>query len=190
MTINTLDKKDSKPKGGFRGMVMGTVAALAAATMMFGFGDQDTAFADGHDSSQPPAPAVEGGSGAFENEAKVQANKKVDGDAKLKTAPAGSKPVPGQYIVTLKAGENPRSVMAVAKVSPKWVYESALNGFTAELSHGQLNALLHHKAVESIEPDLEIEADGHFTTQTIDASGQPYGLDRVDQRSGLSKSYT
>jgi subtilisin family serine protease len=99
------------------------------------------------------------------------------------------KPIPGQYIVTLKAGQNPRAVAAIVGASPKWVYEHALNGFTAQLSPGQLNALQHNRAVAEIEPDQEITTDG-FLTETTDTAGQPWGLDRVDQRSGLSRTYT
>src|ERR1043166_1363189 len=97
--------------------------------------------------------------------------------------------IPGQYIVTLKPGENPRSVAAVAGASPKFVYEHALNGFAARLSNGQLNALQHNRAVEAIEPDQEIPTDGYLT-QATDTYGQPWGLDRIDQRSGLSRTFT
>jgi subtilisin family serine protease len=93
------------------------------------------------------------------------------------------------YIITLKSGENPRSVAAVAKVSPSFVYEHALTGFAATLNAGQLNALRHHKAVEAIEPDQAIAADGWYT-QTTGSDGQPWGLDRIDQRSGLSRTFT
>jgi subtilisin family serine protease len=97
------------------------------------------------------------------------------------------KPIPDHYIVTLNAGENPRSVAAIAKVTTDYVYESALNGFAAELNDGQLNALRHNKAVHAIEPDQEVTGEA---TQTIGSTGQPWGIDRIDQRSGLSRSYT
>ena len=109
-----------------------------------------------------------------------------------KTGHAGGKgkPVPGQYIVTLNAGESPRSVAAIAKVDPIYVYQNALLGFAAKLNAGQLNALNHNKAVKAVEQDQTVTADV-FTTQTIDATtGQPWGVDRIDQRSGFSRSYT
>jgi subtilisin family serine protease len=93
------------------------------------------------------------------------------------------------YIITLKPGENARSVAAVAGVSPTYVYEHALTGFAATLNGGQLNALRHNKAVAAIEPDQAIEADG-FVTQTIGSTGQPWGIDRIDQRTGLSRTYS
>lgn len=114
------------------------------------------------------------------------------GTARTGDAPAGhaaGKPIPGQYIVTLKAGENPRAVAAIVGANPRWVYEHALNGFTASLNDGQLNALRHHRAVAAIEQDQQITTDGYLT-QTIDSTGQPWGLDRVDQRYGLSRTYT
>jgi subtilisin family serine protease len=89
---------------------------------------------------------------------------------------ANGKGVDGQYIVVLNEGANPRSVAAVAGVSPGYVYTAALNGFSAELNQGQLNALQHNPNVAYIEQDQEVQAS---TTQT----GATWGLDRIDQRS-------
>lgn len=119
----------------------------------------------------------------------------VAATAIIAPSPAGAAPPvdvgqnTASYIITLKAGENSRSVAAVAKVTPAYVYEHALNGFAATLNDGQLNALRHHKAVEAIEPDQTITSDA-FYTQTTGSDGQPWGLDRIDQRSGLSRTYT
>ena len=108
---------------------------------------------------------------------------------KVAGTPGAGKPIPGQYIVTLKEGENPRAVAAIVGADPKWVYENALDGFTAELNNGQLNALRHNKAVAAIEQDQEITPTGYVTEYT-DSGNQPWGLDRVDQRTGLSHSYS
>jgi len=116
----------------------------------------------------------------------------ANGMSGVDKSPSGhgvGKPIPGQYIVTLVEGANPRAVAAIAGASPMWVYENALNGFAAQLNPGQLKALQHMRSVAAIEPDQEISIDG-YTTQTIDSSGQPWGIDRVDQRSGLSRTYT
>ncbi len=59
----------------------------------------------------------------------------------------------GSYIIVLNPGANPRSVAAIAGVNPKHVYTAALNGFSAELNAGQLNALQHNKNVAFIEAD-------------------------------------
>jgi subtilisin family serine protease len=97
---------------------------------------------------------------------------------------AGGSAIEGKYIVVLNEGANPRSVAAVAGVSPRYVYTAALNGFAAELNAGQLNALRHNPQVALVEADQVVEAQ---TTQT----GATWGIDRIDQRSlPLSGTYT
>ena len=99
-------------------------------------------------------------------------------------APSAGRAVPNRYIVVLKAGANPRSVAAIAHVSPDYVYESALTGFAAELNQGQLTALEHNPNVDYIEPDQVAAIDD---TQL----GATWGLDRIDQRNlPLSTTYT
>jgi subtilisin family serine protease len=83
--------------------------------------------------------------------------------------------VDGEYIVVLKDGANPHSVAAITGAGPRHVYTAALNGFSASLNQGQLNALRNNPAVAYIEQDARVEAS---TTQT----GATWGLDRVDQR--------
>jgi subtilisin family serine protease len=96
------------------------------------------------------------------------------------TAPAGapllssSNGIAGQYIVVLNQGADPRSVAAVAGVSPRYVYTSAVNGFAAGLNQGQLNALQHNPNVAYIEQDQPVHAS---VTQT----GATWGIDRIDQ---------
>jgi subtilisin family serine protease len=85
--------------------------------------------------------------------------------------------VPGQYIVTLKDGPSVQSAEALAgdlKIRPRHVYRSALNGFAATLSAGQLRELQADPSVKRIEQNAEVSIDG---TQT----GAPWGLDRIDQ---------
>ena len=103
-------------------------------------------------------------------------------------ATASAKPIPGQYIVTVKQGEDPRGIARAVQASPRHVYTSALNGFAAQLNAGQVNALRHNPQVELIEQDAEVSATA---TQYMDAAGDPWGLDRIDQRwLPLSKTYS
>jgi subtilisin family serine protease len=94
--------------------------------------------------------------------------------------------IEGSYMVVLHEGANPRSVAAVAGVSPRYVYGAALNGFAGTLNAGQLNALQHNPSVKYIEQDGIATAS---TTQT----GATWGIDRTDQRAlplNTSYSYT
>ncbi|HEY0015971.1 MAG TPA: S8 family peptidase [Longimicrobium sp.] len=90
--------------------------------------------------------------------------------------------IEGSYIVVLNDGADPRSVAAVAGVSPRYVYTATLNGFSASLNAGQLNALRHNPSVDYVEQDQVVRA-----TQT----SVPWNLDRIDQRSlPLNGAYT
>ena len=91
--------------------------------------------------------------------------------APLLSAAAG-RGIPGEYIVVLEDGADPRSVAAVAGVTPRQVWTAALNGFAATLNAGQLNALRHHPGVAYVEQDQVSAAQ-----QAIH-----WGLDRIDQQ--------
>jgi subtilisin family serine protease len=108
----------------------------------------------------------------------------ADRVAPVLSAADASRALEGQYIVVLEEGANPRSVAAVAGVSPRFVYTTALRGFSAELNGGQLNALRHNPNVAYIEQDQEVSV---AATQ----AGATWGLDRTDQRNlPLSTSFT
>lgn len=92
--------------------------------------------------------------------------------ALLRAAPGRA--VAGQYIVVLKEGARPHGVARLAGVTPRMAYDAALNGFAAELTAGQLNALRHHPAVAYVEEDQVLEP------QWVQ-SPAPWGLDRIDQ---------
>jgi subtilisin family serine protease len=97
-----------------------------------------------------------------------------DGAPLLSAAPGRG--VDGEYIVVLKDGANPHSVAAITGAGPRHVYTAVLNGFSASLNQGQLNALRNNPAVAYIEQDQLVSVS---TTQT----GATWGLDRIDQRS-------
>ena len=92
-------------------------------------------------------------------------------------APAEAKAAPsagGKYIVVLKRGAKPRDLAASVSASPKRVFTTALNGFAATLTEGQVAALRRNPSVAYVEPDAEAQL---FLTQT----SAPWGIDRIDQ---------
>jgi subtilisin family serine protease len=99
---------------------------------------------------------------------------RAPGAAPLMMASANG--IANKYIVVLNEGAASRAVAAIAKVNPEFTYSAAVNGFSATLTEGQVNALRHHPAVAYIEQDQVMSLD---VTQT----GATWGLDRIDQTS-------
>jgi subtilisin family serine protease len=92
-------------------------------------------------------------------------------------AAAPSLGMEGSYIVVLREGVEVRAVLAVAGIHPRFEYSpETLNGFAADLSAGQLNALRRNPAVEYVEQDQVVRVTAVQTNAT-------WGLDRTDQRS-------
>jgi subtilisin family serine protease len=102
-------------------------------------------------------------------------------------------PVPGQYIVVFRdgVGDVPalaRQLVAGHGGSLRFTYTSALQGFAGRLSDAAAAALARHPLVAWVEPDQVIRVDA---TQPMDANGDPWGLDRIDQGAlPLSRTYT
>ncbi len=110
-----------------------------------------------------------------------------DPNAKPVAAVRG-KLIPNRYIVTLQPGKQVRAVAAIAKIEPDMIFTDALNGFVATLTPAQAHALGRNPAVAAVEQDQEVTLDA---TQTMDSNGDPWGLDRIDQRAlPLSRTYT
>ena len=108
---------------------------------------------------------------------------------------APENPVRGSYIVTLDPGTEPRGLARALSVSPRYVYSAALDGFAAELTPGQLQALQRRPEVIAIEEDQVVtevaEPPTAQATQAVAASSGLYGLDRIDQPAlPLSGGYT
>ncbi len=105
----------------------------------------------------------------------------------------GAAGIEGDYIVVFtddvaeplgKADEKLRTHGGVLK----YKYSAAVKGYAATLSVGALAALRADPDVAYIEQDGIVTADA---TQYMDAAGDPWGLDRIDQRSNtLTGSYT
>ena len=96
----------------------------------------------------------------------------VPAEAAPLLAAAAGRGVPGEYIVVLKEGAEPRGVAGAVGVAPRLVYQATLNGFASALSAGQLNALRHHPGVAYVEQDQVMTAQ----------QGIHWGLDRIDQQ--------
>ena len=101
--------------------------------------------------------------------------------------------VPGQYIVVFQNSvADPASVATelvnTAGGSLLHVYTSAIKGFAARLPAPATDALGRNPLVASVEGDQVMRAD---VTQSMNANGDPWGLDRIDQNAlPLSRTYT
>jgi subtilisin family serine protease len=82
--------------------------------------------------------------------------------------------VAGQFIVTVRDGEDPAAVAREHGVVPEFVYTHALNGFAGAISDAARDGLFRDARVAQIEPD------GIATTQTMNVGS--WGLDRIDQQ--------
>ena len=97
---------------------------------------------------------------------------------------AGSDGGRASYVVHLRDGSDARGVARAVQAQTTHVYESALDGFAAQLTDGQVRQLQRRGDVVTVERDAVFRADA---TQ----SSPPWGLDRIDQRSGtLDRRYT
>jgi len=101
--------------------------------------------------------------------------------------------VPGQYIVVFQNSvADPASVATelvnTAGGSLLHVYTSAIKGFAARLPAPAADPLGRNPLVASVEGDQVMRAD---VTQSMNANGDPWGLDRIDQNAlPLSRTYT
>jgi|GEM_PF-786365 len=99
--------------------------------------------------------------------------------------------IPNNYIVVFNESVPPARVAAFAGQLAQahggtvgFTYESALRGFSVEMSEAQAIALSHNPFVAYVEQDVLVEG---AATQTV----APWGLDRIDQRAlPLNTTYT
>ncbi|MFD7086669.1 S8 family serine peptidase [Streptomyces sp. NPDC059896] len=109
-----------------------------------------------------------------------------------------SNAVPGQYIVTLKSGFSPATVLRQFGLSPLFTYEKVLHGFTAAFSAAQLSQVRALPAVRAIEENSRVTVSptstrpGQWRAEQAGpeqagaardrAPALSWGLDRIDQR--------
>ncbi len=102
------------------------------------------------------------------------------------------KPVPNQYIVVLKDLEPRPNAAAIAATARSlsaqysgelgYIYTSALHGFAVQMQEAEALALSKDPRVDYVHEDAMIIA--HSTQFSA-----PWGLDRIDQRTGLNGAY-
>jgi subtilisin family serine protease len=104
------------------------------------------------------------------------------------TAPAPAPDVeliPGQYLVTMRAGADTTAALKTLKVAPSHSYNTG--GFAAKLTPSQVKALSHNADVAIIEQDA-----WHHNVLDLTQSPVPsWGIDRIDQTNlPLSNTYS
>jgi PKD repeat protein len=107
-------------------------------------------------------------------------------------SPPGGRPIMDEYIVVFHdnvsdPGAEARQLAAANGATIRFVYASAIKGFAAHMSSATAAALARNPNVDYVEQDQTIALDA---TETMDAAGDPWGLDRIDAHSGLDNSYT
>src|SRR5207245_709602 len=116
-----------------------------------------------------------------------------DASTPLQPVPRSGAEIPGQYIVVFRDTVPDPVALTQSLVKAQGdkrlhTYTSALKGFAARLSDATVAALRRDPLVAYVEPDQRVTVSG---TQQMDANGDPWGLDRIDQRAlPLDHTYT
>jgi len=130
-------------------------------------------------------PGIGSGPGAGSDVAGVP----VGDPVKVQVAGVAGEIIPDQYIVTIEEDADAEAVAERADAEVDQVFEESIDGFVAVLDQEELAKVRNDADVVAIEQD-QIVVGGGYNTQTVDAGQQPWGLDRIDQRSGRNRTYS
>lgn len=104
-------------------------------------------------------------------------------EAKMVRVPDAADVIPGRFIVTLTDDASGANVAAEHGVKADFVYSKVFKGFAGSIGEIARSGLLRDARVVRIEPDGIARAVATVTAPS-------WGLDRVDQRTGLDGSFT
>ncbi|MET9876300.1 S8 family peptidase [Actinacidiphila glaucinigra] len=100
--------------------------------------------------------------------------------APLRMAAQGG--ITGQYLVMLRPGTDPGTVLRSVEARPMFTYTSALVGFAARLTDGQVTRLRAVPGVEAVEQDAEVAAPKPASQTAAAAAEASWGLTRIGSR--------
>lgn len=100
--------------------------------------------------------------------------------APLRMAAQGG--ITGQYLVTLRPGTDPDSVLRSVEARPMFTYRSVLVGFAARLSDEQVSRLRAVPGVEALEQDARVAAPKPAAQTAAAAAAPSWGLARIAGR--------
>ncbi|MFI8184650.1 S8 family peptidase [Actinacidiphila glaucinigra] len=100
--------------------------------------------------------------------------------APLRMAAQGG--ITGQYLVMLRPGTDPGTVLRSVEARPMFTYTSALVGFAARLTDGQVTRLRAVPGVEAVEQDAEVAAPKPAAQTAAAAAEASWGLTRIGSR--------
>lgn len=106
-----------------------------------------------------------------------------------------SQPIPGRYIVVFKDHvANPAATAANLMRGTggqlHHTYSRAIRGFAATLPDWAVRGLRNNPNVDYVEQDQTVSLNETMLTSTVVQNNATWGLDRIDQRSGLNSSYS
>jgi subtilisin family serine protease len=91
-----------------------------------------------------------------------------------------------QFIVVLRDDVTVDDFLVEHGIAPIHIYEGIINGFAARIPRDRVLELHSDPRIISIERDGNVEGETFWKTQNtqqLDANGDPWGLDRIDQLS-------